>query len=62
MYSHFTKSDQKYFRESREKMFGATLEDVSVACIMLVTHTCHAWSAALAAATGHVADMHGALL
>jgi hypothetical protein len=40
-------------------MFGATLEDVSVACIMLVTHT---WCAALAAATGHVADMHAALL
>ncbi len=29
IFSHLAKSDQKYFRESREKMFGATLEDVS---------------------------------
>ncbi|KAA6422258.1 MAG: hypothetical protein FRX49_07728 [Trebouxia sp. A1-2] len=27
--SHLAKTDQKYFRESREKMFGATLEDFS---------------------------------
>lgn len=33
--SHLAKTDQKYFRESREKMFGATLEDVSVTCIIL---------------------------
>ncbi len=29
IFSHLAKSDLKYFRESREKMFGTTLEDVS---------------------------------
>ena len=62
MYNHFTKNDQKYFRESRDKVFGATLEDVSLTCVVLVTNTCHASSAALAAATGHADHMHGALL
>ncbi len=29
IFSHLAKSDLEYFRESREKMFGTTLEDVS---------------------------------
>ena len=29
VFSHLTPTDQKYFRESREKMFGSKLEDVS---------------------------------
>ena len=39
IFSHLAKSDQKYFRESREKMFGATLEDVSPTRIMLTMCT-----------------------
>ena len=29
LFSHLAKSDQKYFRESREQKFGTTLEKAS---------------------------------
>ncbi len=34
IYNHLAKGDLKYYRESREKMFGSTLEDVSLTCNM----------------------------
>lgn len=34
IYNHVAKDDLEYYRESREKMFGSTLEDVSQTCNM----------------------------
>ena len=30
IYKHLAKEDLRYYRESREKMFGSSLEDVSL--------------------------------
>ena len=53
IYKHLAKEDLDYYRESREKMFGSTLEDVSLTCIMLI-HMSHICMKGPAAAVGHV--------
>jgi hypothetical protein len=37
IYKHLAKEDLEYYRESREKMFGTSLEDVSLTRITSLT-------------------------
>ncbi len=52
-YNHVAKEDLEYYRESREKMFGSSLEDVSLTRIMPV-YLSHICMKGPAAAVGHV--------
>ncbi len=53
IYKHLAKEDLEYYRESREKMFGCSLEDVSMTRIMPI-HMSHICMKGPAAAVGHV--------
>jgi len=53
IYKHLAKEDLEYYRESREKMFGTSLEDVSLTRIMPI-HMSHICMKGPAAAVGYV--------
>lgn len=53
IYKHLAKEDLEYYRESREKMFGTSLEDVSLTRIMPI-YLPHICMKGPIAAEGHV--------